>query len=231
MPDETLQSRSRTLLDSALVALGLSALALTALLVTREFVVPGRADPIPPMPISQWRLLTGEGRWIGPVQAPVVILAFSDFECPACREFARDVRHLQRQHPGMLAVVFRNYPLERYPEARAAATAAECAGRADRFEAYHDALFASRTAVSKRAWTELARNIGLSDSVMFRTCLADSAVDSRNARDIRTAESLGISGTPLLFINGRRFEGRVSKALLAQLIERAARRQQAPGGD
>jgi protein-disulfide isomerase len=45
---------------------------------------------------------------------------------------------------------------------------------------------------------------------------------------MRTADSLGIKGTPLVFINGRRFDGRVSKALLAEVIDRAALRQRPP---
>jgi predicted DsbA family dithiol-disulfide isomerase len=230
MSPDTAESRSQKYRDTALVAFGISALALTALLVFREFVAPARADPIRPIPHGQWRALIGEGRWIGPPEAPVVVLAFSDFHCEVCREFARDIRDLQRQHPGMLAVAFRHYPLERQPGARAAALAAECSADEDRFVAYHDALFGSQSASSRASLTALARQVGVNDLPRFESCLQTEMPRARLDRDKSVADSLKIRGTPLLFVQGRRFDGRVSKDLLAQLIERAERRQRTPAG-
>ncbi len=133
---------------------------------------------------------------IGDPKAPVVVREFSDFQCPYCRQFsAQTLPSLLARLPADVRLEYHHFPLEQiHPDARPAAEAAECAGQQGRFQAFHDALFASA------AW------IGTADT---RGALAKVAagVDDRQGRaavdaGVREGERVGVPGTPTLFVNG-----------------------------
>ena len=90
---------------------------------------------------------------LGPADAPVRLVVFNDFQCPACRAFAHQISHLTEHFPGKLAIIFKHYSLgtecneavsvDRHPRACEAARAAEAARRQGKFWPFHDGLFAS----------------------------------------------------------------------------------------
>jgi protein-disulfide isomerase len=160
----------------------------------------------------------------GPLNAPVTIIEFSDFQCPFCGKFEPAVSHVMAAYPKQVRLVYRNFPLtDLHPDAQKAAEAAQCARDQDKFWEMHDLLFAEQTSLSVDALKEKARRLGL-NSKTFDECL-----DSGKSRDVIAADrhdgdDLGIMGTPASFINGRFTSGAISESELKSLVEDELRR-------
>ena len=144
----------------------------------------------------------------GDPDAPVTIMEFGDYQCPACRSFALEVKpqlDLAYIATGQAKLVFHDFPLDQHPHAFLAARAARCAGDQDRYHDYHDSVFRTQgTWFAMRSATghfrELASDLGLDESA-FEACL-----ESDRHADVVTAnrqlgERLGVSGTPTIFVH------------------------------
>jgi protein-disulfide isomerase/uncharacterized membrane protein len=162
----------------------------------------------------------------GPADAPVTIVEFSDFQCPACAAAFRDLRALTAANPNV-RLVFRHYPLDAtcnpqmqqslHPYACQAAAAAECAGQLGKFWEYHDRLFENQQTLDRDSLFRYARDVGL-DVPTFRTCLDDPATMDRVRQDVATGTRVGIESTPTLFINGRRVSGALDPRYYAMAL-------------
>lgn len=202
----------------------LCAVIVTGLLVRRELAPPAAAaDPAEPSRVAEWREYAAAGTRIGPADAPVTIVVFSDFQCPACRVMAERLDAVREQRGSEVAVVYRHYPLRSHPHAPMAARASECAARQGQFEAMHDALFQAQSFIGTRAWVEIARDARVEDLVGFGMCMRDASADSVLVRDAEHASRLGVEGTPTLLINDTRVIGALPLATLNRYIDRAAR--------
>jgi protein-disulfide isomerase/uncharacterized membrane protein len=156
----------------------------------------------------------------GRADAPVTIVEFSDFECPACGQAFKDLHDLLRVRTDV-RLVFRNFPLDSscneampralHPDACLAAAAAHCAGEQRRFWDYHDLLFENQKALDRDTLFRYARDLEL-DIPTFRTCLDDPATRARLAEDVRAGIAAGVESTPTLFINGRRVNGALERS-------------------
>jgi protein-disulfide isomerase len=170
-------------------------------------VVNGRPEvPLPVEPISIEGDVTR-----GAATAKLVLIQYSDFECPSCARFARDtLPAIEAQYikSGRVLMVFRHLPLSFHPRAQKAAEAAECADRQNRFWEMHDALFASPRDLQDAALINRARAVGL-DTERFRDCISSGNVARDVLADVRTARGLRISGTPFFFIGVRQNGGHV----------------------
>jgi protein-disulfide isomerase len=143
----------------------------------------------------------------GPADAPVTLVEFGDFECPYCGAAHPALRELERRMGDALRVVFRHLPLPgRHPRALAAAEAAEAAAAQGRFWEMHDRLFASQRALEPLDLRRHAEELGL-DLERYDAAMADHAGAERVARDVESARLSGVSGTPALFLNGKRYDG------------------------
>jgi protein-disulfide isomerase len=155
----------------------------------------------------------------GNPDAPITIVEFSDFECPACGHAFSDLRDLVRGRSDV-KLVFRNFPLDSacnphmqqqlHPDACRAAAAAECAGKLGRFWEYHDELFEHQKLLDRDSLFRYAREVGL-DIPAFRACLDDPATMDRIAADVEAGTRLGVESTPTIFINGRRVQGALDR--------------------
>ncbi|HWP67498.1 MAG TPA: thioredoxin domain-containing protein [Candidatus Limnocylindria bacterium] len=155
----------------------------------------------------------------GPADAPVTIVEFSDFQCPACAHAFLDLHDLVRRRSDV-RLVFRHFPLDErcnddlqhgvHPVACLAACAAECAGQQGKFWEYHDLLFENQATLSRDAFFGFARELGL-DIARFRTCLDAPETMALVRDDVRAGNSLGIESTPTIFINGRRIQGALER--------------------
>lgn len=194
----------------AAIAMTAAAIALIAFLIRVTFFPPrpvGRAElPVPAEPVSMAGGLT-----MGEPSAPIVLLMFSDFDCPFCTRFAMETLPTLRRdfvRTGLVQLAFWNFPLDIHPEARKAAEAAECAGDQGRFWEMHDGLLASPTAGSSvDALSRVATSAGL-NIPSFKACLAagkSPAVDG----DLAIGKALQITVTPSFFIGRREPDGRV----------------------
>ena len=147
----------------------------------------------------------------GTEDAKVVLLAYSDFQCPYCRSFAMNTMpQLEKKYvaPGHLAIVFKHLPIESiHPVAFGAAQAAECAREQGHFWQMHDALFEAQQELRSTNWDSLAKSIGLNVAT-FQQCVADRSSAVVRA-DLTLARSLEVTGTPTFFVGIRESDGRV----------------------
>jgi len=160
--------------------------------------------------------VTGRPR-LGPKDARVTIVEFTDYGCPYCRRHARDVLpNLIDSLRHEIAYVVRHFPIPALtPNAIDAAVAAECAFRQSRFWEYKHALQEELEGFQPERLRAHSAAVGLDDDV-FDRCTNDESVRQIVKRDILEAWEYGVTGTPTFFINGRRFQGARS---LEELLE------------
>jgi protein-disulfide isomerase/uncharacterized membrane protein len=155
----------------------------------------------------------------GQAEAPVTIVEFSDFQCPACRQAYLDLSDLARSRSDV-RIVFRPFPLVAQCNERGkhgiprdaclAACAAECAADQGRFWDYHDRLFDNQSTLDRDNLFRFARELSL-DIAAFRACLDAPETLERVRRDVARAGTYDVKSTPTLFINGRRVEGALDR--------------------
>jgi protein-disulfide isomerase len=144
----------------------------------------------------------------GPENAPVTLEEFGDFECPPCGAFYPTLKTIEGEYGPRLRVIFREFPLtQMHPHALSAAHAAEAAGVQGKFWEMHDLLYENQNiwkdAFDVRPIFEgFAGRIGL-DVERFKRDQTGDIVDARITRDGIRGHSLGVNGTPTVFINGR----------------------------
>ncbi len=148
----------------------------------------------------------------GAATAPIEIVEYSDFQCPACRAAEAPLRGVLRLYGPKVKLVFRDDPLTGlHPRAFDAAVAAECAGRLGKFWPYHDRLYDRQDewASSKDPkvfFRSYAAALGIKRKA-FDACLSGTEAADAVRADMQQAKNRWISGTPTFFINGRRFVG------------------------
>jgi len=154
---------------------------------------------------------------MGPMDAPVLIVEWSDFQCPHCMRLAASLTQVKEEFGDAVRVEFRHYPLPHHPHAEPAARAAYCAGEQDAFWPYHDLIFANQASLSRDALIRFSRQVGIDDGV-FLDCLDDPRSAEAVVRDIEEGEALGVRGTPTFFINGVQYVGGWPYAQVARVV-------------
>lgn len=197
------------------------AVVITGLVVRREMGARTAAPASAADRVDDWRRYAEQGRRMGAGDAPVTVVVFSDFQCPACARFAEALAEVERRHPGRLSAVYRHFPLPNHAYAVPAARAAECAGVQGRFREMHDALFAAQDSIGIRPFGRYAALAGVPDAAAFETCLQDEESARAVRRDANAAAALGVTATPTLLVNGRRVQGAPSAARLEEMVEQA----------
>jgi protein-disulfide isomerase len=157
---------------------------------------------------------------LGPADAPITIVEFSDFECPFCRRFQQETyKGLLDSYPGKIRFVYRNLPLTSiHPDAFPAAVAALCAGDQDAFFPYHDKLFSSEQ-LGQEVYVQYASELGL-DMDVFQACIGSDRHDEAIKADSDFAIKLGINSTPTFFINGLALVGAQPLDVFKQVIDK-----------
>jgi protein-disulfide isomerase len=162
---------------------------------------------------------------LGPEDAPVTIIEFSDYQCPYCQYWHQTVfTQLMAAYPDQIRFVYRDLPIPGHPEAFPAAEAANCAGEQDAYWQFHDALLSGQYNLSRSTYEQYATDLGL-DMEAFTACLDDNRYDNEIQADYNYAASIGVSSTPTFIINGKAligaqpieyFTAAVDEALAAQ---------------
>jgi Na+/H+ antiporter NhaA len=159
----------------------------------------------------------------GPVDAPVTMVEYGDFECPYCGRAEPVVRELLQEF-GDVRYVWRHLPLsDVHPNARLAAEAAEAAANQGAFWEMHDLLFQHQDALGPEDLVGYAGQLGL-DTDRFADDLRKHAGSARVADDIDSADLSGVSGTPTFFINGMRHYGAYDIEALSAAVHAAGAR-------
>jgi protein-disulfide isomerase len=141
----------------------------------------------------------------GPEDALVTIVAFSDFQCPACKGALPLLDQVVAEHPREVRLVHKFYPLPKHTFAKDAAYAAIAAMKQGKYWAMEKTLFANQDALSKQDLDRYAEEIGL-DMARYRRDFSDPTTVAMVERDIKDADALGLAYTPFVFINGRLFD-------------------------
>lgn len=160
---------------------------------------------------------------VGPADAPVTVVEFSDFECPVCRALHDAVRSLLPNYP-QVRLIFKDFPLDQiHPWARTAALAGRCGYQQDpkAFWKMYDLIYDNQDVISaENAWgqmTDFASRSGLNLDT-FKACMASpeagAAIDASRANGLL----LEVNSTPTIFVNGRRLVG-ADPHLLEQYIK------------
>jgi len=168
----------------------------------------------------------------GSAGAPVLLEEYSDFQCPTCGRMHPIIKALLAKYPTQLRVGFRHFPLATiHPYARESARAAEAAGSQGRFWEMHDLLYEKQVEWStanpaRPLFVQYAQSLGL-DATRFQQDIDSAGVAMKVVNDERRALSLGLTGTPSFYINGRplAFEQANDLAKLSAAVERALAEQ------
>jgi protein-disulfide isomerase len=159
----------------------------------------------------------------GPVDAPVTVVEYGDFECPYCGMAEPVVRELLRDFAD-IRYVWRHLPLnDVHPRAQIAAEASEAAADQGAFWEMHDLMLDHQDALRPSDLTDYARQLGL-DVERFANDLREHGGAARVAEDIDSADLSGVSGTPTFFINGHRHYGAYDIGTLSAAVKAAGGR-------
>ncbi len=182
--------------------------------------------------------LSGAPR-LGPEGAAVVIVEFSDFQCPYCQGLSSALEEVVGANTDV-ALHFRHFPMddacnplikEKFHEsACGAATAAVCADDQGKFWPFHDAMFREQAALTRPDLEARALELGL-DVARFQTCLDATATKDRLKRDLEQGVALHIQGTPTFYVNGLRYVGGKTREELEILVQRARDSKVSAGSD
>lgn len=202
-------------------------LLLSLALVAAMVLVGGKMTTKPvklfePIKVEQAELVRPEAPTLGSADAPVTIIEFADFQCPACAQTAPVLIELLTKYEGQVRLVYRHFPLvTTHDNAFLAAQAAEAAGRQEKFWVMNELLYArqkewSALSDARERFTSYATELNL-DQGQFVADLDHQELIDRIRLGLGDSEALGLTSTPTLFINGQRQDGLSSAALEAAI--------------
>ncbi len=158
----------------------------------------------------------------GPADAPVTIVEFGDFQCPACGAEEPVIQKLLQNYPTQVRFVFREFPLSIHENAELAAEAAEAAGAQGKFWEMHDILYKNQENLTLSDILGYAAAIGL-DVTTFQADLTAHKYQPVVQKDIADGQALNVQGTPTFFINGKEYMGALPYDQLAAAVDQALR--------
>ena len=210
------------------VTVGLNGQSDTAIVYVSKdgkFIFRGELTDMSVDPLAETRskLHPGNSPSMGPTDAKITLIEFADFECPSCRQLDRILRDLLPQHPE-IRLVYKDFPLTTiHPWAMTASLAGQCAIQQNpaSFWKIHDIIFDAQDVITpSNVWekmTDFANQLGLNGET-FRTCMANPATAHEIDQTTAEGHDLNVTGTPTIFVNGRRIVG-PDESLLKQFIE------------
>ena len=163
---------------------------------------------------------------LGPADAPISVVVFSDFQCPMCKQEAEVIhQQISETFPKQVRVYFRDYPLEQLHNwARPAAVAGRCVYKLNpaAFWDYHDWIYENQSYIGldnlNSKLQEFATAKGL-DGMQLSRCIENKTTDPEVKASMAVGNSLALNSTPTLFVNGRRIDGAVPWENLQALIK------------
>jgi protein-disulfide isomerase len=172
---------------------------------------PAQAAAAPPRrrgpdPDRVYQVKAGASPAKGPADAPITIVEFSDFQCPYCSRVGPTLNQVLEEYPEQVRVVYKHLPLSFHKQALPAAKASAAAARPGKFWEMHDLLFQNQRNLSEVALRGYAKQLGL-DMEQFEKDIASPEVAKEVEADVLLARSLGVTGTPGFFVNGRFLSG------------------------
>ncbi|HLC56214.1 MAG TPA: thioredoxin domain-containing protein [Candidatus Nanoarchaeia archaeon] len=175
--------------------------------------------------------------FLGPADSKIVVIEYSDFECPFCGAVAGTneylIGRLKQNNPswiapvpklkelakaGKIKYIFKDYPLPGHPDALPASMAAQCAHEQGKFWEYHDLLFENQEKLSIKDLKKYAEDLKL-DTTKFNSCLDNKKYNLDIKKDQSAGAAQGVDGTPTFFINGKIISGAESFSAFEPLLK------------
>ena len=165
-------------------------------------------------------LVRADDPFKGPADAPVTLVEFSDFECPACATLQGPLEQVVEQNADKVKLVYRQFPLSSHKFANLAAQASLAANAQGKMWEYNKVMFQNQSALKKEDLLKYAEQVGMNMDE-FRSDLDKGTYEDAVRQDIMDGNALRIQGTPTLFINGVQYTGGYGVEPLQQAIDQA----------
>ena len=205
-------------------------LIVAAIVIAGSMLYQPGTHPDAPAKINSDPSMSAAGNAVlGNPDAPVTMVIFGDYQCPFCKKaFIESETKIRTDYvdTGKVKMVFRDFPLDSiHPYARPAAEAAQCALPQGKYWQYHDALYAHQEELATINYVKLAGDLGL-DTKTFKVCLDNKTYADEVQKDQDAGSTLGVTGTPAHFINGKLIAGAYPYATFKAAIDNALKAAQ-----
>jgi protein-disulfide isomerase len=177
-----------------------------------------RNKPLSPEKMA--KLTAGTAPRFGPTDAKVVIVEFSDFQCPFCSRAATAVHDLKAKYGDKVHFVFRQFPLSFHQNAHISAEASLAANAQGKFWEFHDKLFANQQKLDRESLEGYAKELGMNVGD-FKKALDDKTYAATVDAEQKLGEEVAVDGTPTMFLNGKRVTNPTDVAELSKEIDSA----------
>lgn len=168
------------------------------------------------------KIVESEKMWTSGANDPkVVIVEFSDFQCPACKAVEPIIKRVMEKYKDTVRFGYRHFPLSIHPNAFDAALAAEAAGKQNKFWEMHDLLFEKQSDLSKDKLQSYAKGLDLNMEQFDKDFNSDE-LRQKILNDQADANKAGLEATPTFFINGVKFTGIMTTEQLEREIKRVS---------
>jgi protein-disulfide isomerase len=187
--------------------------------VVREFDAPAVDAGSGSAPVGTLAPVTADEHILGDInKAKVVLVEYSDFECPFCGRHHPTMQNVMDKYGDEIAWVWRHFPLSFHQEAIPSALASECAADQGKFWEYGDRLIEEQSNLSEDLYFELASEVGL-DINEFTDCYESEKFADDVSQDQSSGAAAGVQGTPATFVNGQLISGAVPQATFEGIID------------
>ena len=187
------------------------------ILLSRHGALPAAADA-PSQALAE-HLVRPDSHITGNASAPLTIVEFGDFECPACGLSEDAARQIRAKYGDQIRFVFRQFPLTKiHPQAEKAAEGSECAAEQGKFWEGVERLYARQADLSVDALKRYAAELGLNQS-RFDQCLDSGETAERVKQDLADGRALGVRGTPTFFIGRKMIFRPLDFATFSMLVD------------
>jgi len=180
---------------------------------------PAPQRPKGPDPGKVYSFDVADSPKLGPDDAPVKVVTFSDFTCPHCERLAHGISELREKYGDKVQIIWMNTPNQRHRYSHEAHQAAMFAHEHGKFWEMHDKIFENRRSLSPEKIEELVSELGL-DIQEYKAAVKEQKYRSELIEDLRQAGKADLTSTPTVFINGK-YQMSTSKAALDRAIGQA----------
>ncbi len=173
-------------------------------------------------PRSNVKVDAGSAPVLGDKSAPIMIVAFSDFQCPYCSRAATTIHEVKKKYGSKVAVAFKHFPLSFHAQAKPAAEASMCVNEQgeSKFWKFHDITFKGQEKLEPSHLEDYAKQAG-ADMAKFKACLESKKFAAAVDADIKYGEKLKVRSTPTFFINGEVLAGALPAEAFIEVIDDA----------
>jgi protein-disulfide isomerase len=176
------------------------------------------AEPTPETDQTIFKVDAGKSPARGPKNAPITVVLFSDFQCPFCKRVEPSLQQLEKDFPGKIRVVWKDFPLSFHQNARPAAIVARVAHEEGKFWQLHDKMIENQTALDRPSLEKYAQEAGLNVGKV-KAALDSNKYTAEIDADMKAGQELGVQGTPASFINGRKIGGAYPYETFKKVVE------------